>query len=1428
MRAKLISRIARLLTWTLKGARFPSVAIRILAVLSLVSACYGAALRRPLSPQTPMFLFQVQQPDASDPQACINAVPADLRPYTVFMYCMGAQTGTQTNGFAFADYFCNVAQQNGVWCMFQCASGYANTLANTNTADYQVLLQKYPNLIGFAFAEQNWGFVSVSSAFGPSSFADRLELFANLLPLCSQYGAYLYSSEMQSYGGNKGFNMMAKLKSSPNFRNATVTYLTNFIVGDKTTQGSGYYDNESCTLGTFLSGHAGYYAARFDETAWGSSGRSELYGLKPGYGGADPGFTTPEPAHGIFIAEHFLLHGATVLDGPEFPMFSTINQGRLMPCYKNMTADLFRKVLDGSVKIPAISEVRARTPIVYVCDAVSGQTHELTGDVYDGLYMMDGDGTNNTTWLKSSGRYSSIPETYTNAAYELSFFRTNVLQTQISNRWPTLAAKTNEFNAYFPAEYATTNVFFAARRENRWLTYNPYVNSNVTTSATLALQYNTCSNLYLQYPAQTFGVIVESNQTLQIYLNNYLTDKDVLWATHNNNTTAYIQNTFISNPPDNTTNTIRTTVMQVSGCTNVPSYSLIERGSHPATTVSTTFVNGVFTVNLTGNGPCDLTLNCSGGAIRTNSVPGPAVLVPPASYSPGVPAAPVGLVASPGQAQATLTWHATNCLYYNIKRGAFASGPFTTVATGVTNSVNLYSSFIGGATVYNTALSYTDTSVTVSNTYYYVVSGVNVSGEGPNSAPAIVTIIPISSVTNLPLADAYVESSNPNVNFGTSTNLLVKNNITLATRNAYLMFDVHGLAGVRSASLTFVPNRVDDTTVPIYYELAPTNWTENGITWNNQPGGTGLFLATNTVRAGVPVVLEAATIVARQATNGGLLSLRITQPTNTLNGLIQFSSKEFPTSSWRPTLQYSVAAPFGLAPTGLVAFAASWNQVNLSWAAASGATCYNLRRAVTPSGPYSLLTQGLTTTSFSDMTAFSDTSFYYAVAAVYAGGESTNSSEASTTTPFLPSPSTLAANVANQISLSWPAAAGASSYSVMRSYVSGGPYTVIRTGLTNTSCNDTVFFTGATYYYVVVAVDAGGQSPNSPEASVTPSTLGLEPTDDANVEDGSSAASNFGDMATLKVKNQGPNTTFTRITYLKFNVQPLTNAQSVKLKLTPYQVDGSAVTNAFELLTDDSWTETAITWNNQPVASGVIITNVPGSTWVAGAPSLVDVTPWVLGQATNDGVVSFRITDPNTNAILIGFASKEYPASGFHPVLQFVNPGNNTPPTLAPVANRIIGPGQMLIITNSASDTDSPPQTLTFRLTSAPTNAGIGLASGVLNWRPLTSQASTTNQFTVMVTDSGSPNRTATQSFFVSVTALVRPVVSMPGISGNTMTLNVTGPAGPDYQIQASTNLANWTAVFMTNSPVMPFAWTNSVSGGASMNFFRVLVGPPF
>jgi hypothetical protein len=222
---------------------------------------------------------------------------------------------------------------------------------------------------------------------------------------------------------------------------------------------------------------------------------------------------------------------------------------------------------------------------------------------------------------------------------------------------------------------------------------------------------------------------------------------------------------------------------------------------------------------------------------------------------------------------------------------------------------------------------------------------------------------------------------------------------------------------------------------------------------------------------------------------------------------------------------------------------------------------------------------------------------------------------------------------------------------------------------------------------------------------------------------------------------------------------------------------------------------------------------------------VMEVTSLAVGQATNDGYFSFRIKDPNTNSILIGLCSKEYSTASYRPVLQFENAGN-TPPVLAAVTNWTIGVGVTLSITNSATDSDVPTQTLAFSLLAAPTNAVLNTNSGVLTWRPLVTQANSTNTFTVKVADNGAPSQSATQSFIVTVSPLASPQISAVSLSAGQLVLQVSGSSGPDYQIQASTNLVNWGPVFTTNSPAMPFTWTTGITG-PSAQFFRILVGPP-
>lgn len=83
-----------------------------------------------------------------------------------------------------------------------------------------------------------------------------------------------------------------------------------------------------------------------------------------------------------------------------------------------------------------------------------------------------------------------------------------------------------------------------------------------------------------------------------------------------------------------------------------------------------------------------------------------------------------------------------------------------------------------------------------------------------------------------------------------------------------------------------------------------------------------------------------------------------------------------------------------------------------------------------------------------------------------------------------PAPTGLAASPGKKkITLSWSAAAGANSYKVKRSTAAGGPYTPVATNITSTTYSNGGLTTGTRYYYVVSAVNTGGESPNSAEIS---------------------------------------------------------------------------------------------------------------------------------------------------------------------------------------------------------------------------------------------------------------------------------------------------------------------------------------------------------
>ena len=178
-------------------------------------------------------------------------------------------------------------------------------------------------------------------------------------------------------------------------------------------------------------------------------------------------------------------------------------------------------------------------------------------------------------------------------------------------------------------------------------------------------------------------------------------------------------------------------------------------------------------------------------------------------------------------------------------------------------------------------------------------------------------------------------------------------------------------------------------------------------------------------------------------------------------------------------------------------------QAALSWTASTGATSYNLYYSLSAGVTTATGTKvgNLTGTTYTQTGLTNGSTYFYIVTAVGLGGESLPSVQTSAkpTAPVAAAPGALTASPGNaQASLAWTASSGAVNYNIYYGTssalsiatgtkvgsLSGPPYTI--TGLTN----------GTLYYFLVTAVNTGGESPASVIASATPTngtTIALAP-----------------------------------------------------------------------------------------------------------------------------------------------------------------------------------------------------------------------------------------------------------------------------------------------------------------------------------------------
>ena len=511
---------------------------------------------------------------------------------------------------------------------------------------------------------------------------------------------------------------------------------------------------------------------------------------------------------------------------------------------------------------------------------------------------------------------------------------------------------------------------------------------------------------------------------------------------------------------------------------------------------------------------------------------------PPVSATPtlGVPDAPEGLAANPGDNQVALSWTAPavgSPTSYNVKRSTTSGSGYVDITTP-------------GA---QTTTSYNDTTAVNGTTYYYVVSAVNAIGEGANSSQ--------TSATPAVFTGIYEPFDYP-----VDDNLLSG---TASTADGFGTWN-NGVAGWVLSGLSYpdLPTANNAMRTPAGRQSVSiddplssgTKWIS--YLWNHSPGdpggningvyflngGTGLYFgyglqpnsatdgylalgSINTVGTAVQGATKLTNIglypysgtklivlkvdfntsgnndtvsvyvnpTANQADPGVATGTYSSFDVGTISGIgMQVAGGgDFITDEIRIADTYAdvvdaVTVPPGT-PTGLNATAGS-NSVSLSWTASTDSPLsYNVKRATASGGPYTNIigTTTAPTVTYED-SVLGGTTYYYVVSAVNGVGESADSTFASAT-PILAAPDTPGGLSAlagdSQVTLSWSASEFATSYDVKSADDIGGPYNSI--GTTSALTFDDLGLNNAqTYYYVVAAIGAGGPSADSSPVSATP------------------------------------------------------------------------------------------------------------------------------------------------------------------------------------------------------------------------------------------------------------------------------------------------------------------------------------------------------
>lgn len=586
----------------------------------------SAQQRRPVDNQHPMWLVHVDVWNQADPQKIIDLIPADIKPYVVMNLSLSCGYDKDINIHqrpqnAIRTYksWATVCQMNNMWFTLQPASGGHTHIHDNDLETFEYFFKRYPNFLGWNFAEQFWGFGDPGDNFS-SSDVDRIALFAKLVPMHHKYGGFLTISFCGNIWSHH-LNPVGMLKRNADLMQASKDYPEAILWLYKYTTSSCFYNNESVCFGPFVAGLTKNYGVRYDNCGW-NGATSDLVGENKCKYPVAAGIGT--------VMEQTCQNGGAVWDGPELIWTECFqNQSNetktflnssfscrrwtTFPGMRNAWMDMWNKIIDGTMYIPSQQEVMEKTKIIVVNQVKSGSNEEMYaswGDLYDGLYKQtdpfnrnNGQWMDNYLYLKKTGRYGTIPVTPTLTDFSKNI-PVKIAKTSYKTSWPTQTAKVNAFNAQYPE--VSTGDLFVSRYRNQLVTYYPhsYMYAKKTAEANIPLKYNTCESLDLSWNTLSSALVKEYADHIDFYLNNFRND----------------------------TTTRKADIIIVNGATAKPTYSYTKRSQCLMNTPVEKWDEAAkkYTLTIEHDGPIDLTINCAGAATdrATDYVPNTKLEMP--------------------------------------------------------------------------------------------------------------------------------------------------------------------------------------------------------------------------------------------------------------------------------------------------------------------------------------------------------------------------------------------------------------------------------------------------------------------------------------------------------------------------------------------------------------------------------------------------------------------------------------------------------------------------------------------------------------------------------------------------------------------------------------------------------------------------------